>query len=61
MHKTESIKKILDKHPIYELVNAVAKRARQITNETVLNGTLEDKKSIDVAISEFENGIFEIS
>ncbi len=60
MHKTQNIKKILEEHAIYELVNAVAKRARQVTNESIFSGTPQTKKSVDVAIEEFERGVCEI-
>lgn len=60
MHNTENIKKILKTHPIYELVNAVAKRARQITNDAILDNVLDDRKSIDIAIKEFEDGKYVI-
>lgn len=61
MHRTENIEMILSKHPIYELVNAVAKRARQITNEIIFQGNVKGEKSIDIAIKEFEDGEYRIS
>jgi DNA-directed RNA polymerase subunit omega len=44
----------------YALVIAVAKRAREITDDINLHGNTADEKPVNMAIKEFENGKFDI-
>ena len=44
----------------YALVIAVAKRAREITDEANNKGIILEEKSVNIAIKEFVNGKFDI-
>lgn len=44
----------------YSLVVAVAKRAREIVDETVTSGEIITEKPVRIALKEFENNKYEI-
>ena len=44
----------------YSLAVAVAKRAREITEERILNGELDEEKPVMTALREFENHEYRI-
>jgi DNA-directed RNA polymerase subunit omega len=57
-----NVREMLDgKASRYALVIAVAKRAREITEEVNLRGEITEEKSVNVAIKEFEEGLFSVS
>ena len=44
----------------YALAIAVAKRAREITEQSILNGEIMEEKAVNVAIDEFKDGRYVI-
>lgn len=55
------VKDMLDaKSSRYALVIAVAKRAREITDDINLHGNIVEEKPVNIAIKEFIDGKFDI-
>ncbi len=44
----------------YALAIAVAKRAREITEKSILNGEVMEEKAVNLAIKDIENGKYAI-
>lgn len=51
---------LMGKESRYPLAVAVAKRAREITEEIILNGEIVEEKPVNIAVSEFENHEYKI-
>lgn len=56
MHRPSSREILKGNQSYYSLVIAVAKRARQITNEAEINGDELIEKSVKLAVEEFAYG-----